>query len=95
MKNVSLGSLFKPLGKAFARFHLTIFIVFITAGLGVAVVVLNTILTESSTADGYTSPIDAGSIDQSTLDRIRELHGSDEDVPALTIPEGRVNPFGE
>jgi hypothetical protein len=95
MKNITIGSLFKPLSNLLARFHMTIFIVFITAGLSVAVLFLNSILTDTSSGDGYTSPIGAGSIDQATLERIKELHTSDEAVPASTLPEGRINPFGE
>ena len=96
MKNLSLGSLFKPIGRAFARYHMTLFIVFIVAGLGAAVLFLNGILTTvTTTSDGYTSPIDAGSIDQATLERIQQLHTSSESVPAPTLPSGRTNPFGE
>ena len=95
MKNITLGSLLKPITDLLSRFHMTIFIVFITAGLSVAVLFLNSILTDTSPADGYTSPIDAGSIDQATLERIKELHTSDEAVPSAVLPEGRINPFGE
>jgi hypothetical protein len=95
MKNLSLGSLFKPLGRLFGRFHMTLFIVFIVACLTFAVVTLNSILAFTSVSDGYTSPIDAGTIDQTTLDRIKELHTSDEAVPALVLPAGRLNPFAE
>jgi hypothetical protein len=95
MKNISLRSLFKPLAKILARFHMTVFIVLIVAGLTVSVLFLNAMLTSSSTADGYVSPTDIGSIDQSTLERIRELHTSAEPPASLDLPTGRVNPFGE
>lgn len=95
MKNISVGSLFTSIGHQFGRFHMTLFIVFITAGLSMAVLFLNNILTDTSSSDGYTSPIDAGSIDQATLERIKELHTSEEAVPDAAFPEGRVNPFGE
>jgi hypothetical protein len=95
MKNITVGSLFKPLINLLGRFHMTIFIVFITAGLSVAVLFLNSILTDTSAGEGYTSPIGAGSIDQTTLERIKELHTSDETIPTTVLPEGRINPFGE
>jgi len=95
MKNITLSSLFKPLGRLLRSIHMTLFIVFIVACLTVAVLFLNTILNDTSAADTYTSPIDAGSIDQTTLDRIKELHTSDEAVPGITFPEGRINPFAE
>jgi len=88
MKNISLNSLLKPVAKVITRFHMTVFIVLIVAGLAGAVLFLNAMLTSSSTADGYTSPIDVGSIDQSTLERIRELHTSDNqpsDWPSQSV----------
>lgn len=96
MKNLSISMLFKPFVLLFRKFHLTLFIVAVVAGLAGAVLLLNTMLTNLSAVDeGYTSPIGAGTIDQATLDRIKELHTSDETVPASTLPQGRTNPFGE
>ena len=95
MKNISLDTIIKPLKQIFVRFHMTIFIVFVVAGLAAAVILLNTLLTASSTSDGYTSPIDAGSVDQATLERIKELHSSSEMPANPALPSGRINPFGE
>jgi len=88
-------SFLKPIGTLFRKFHLTLFIVFITAGLSYAVITFNNLLIESSTDSTYVSPIGAGSIDQATLDRIKALHTSDEPIPASTQPAGRINPFSE
>lgn len=79
----------------FTRFHLTIFIVFIAAGLSYAVMTFSALLDESSTDTTYTSPIDVGSIDQATLERINDLHTSDDKTPEFTTPSGRINPFAE
>lgn len=95
MKNADLATLLKPVGVIFRRFHLTIFIVFIVAGLGYAVLSFNTLLAQSSTDTSYTSPIDAGSIDQATLQRINALHTSENPTPPTTMPSGRINPFSE
>lgn len=96
MKNITIGTLFKPFTLLFRKFHLTLFIVFIAACLAGAVLLISDTLNNLSTADqGYTSSIGAGSIDQATLDRIKELHTSDEEVPASVLPQGRTNPFGE
>jgi len=99
MKNANihldLKKLFKPVGSLFRRFHLTLFIVFITAGLSYAVYTFTNLLNESSIDSSYVSPHDAGTIDQATLDRIKALHTSDEPIPASTLPAGRVNPFSE
>jgi len=95
MKNLTLSSLFKPLGNIFRRFHMTIFIVFIVAGLAYAVLSFSMLLGESSTDSSYVSPITAGTIDQATLDRIKALHTSDTATPALVPTPGRINPFSE
>jgi hypothetical protein len=95
MKNISIGSLLKPIGHFFARFHLTLFILVVASGLGCAVLLLNGILTDTSAAEGYVSPIGTGSIDQATLDAIKALHTSDETVTDKTLPEGRINPVAE
>jgi len=95
MKNVTLSSLFKPLVPLLKRYHLTIFIVFVVAGLGFAVFTFTNILNETSTDANYTSPITAGTIDEATLNRIKALHTSDEAAPVLVTPSGRINPFSE
>lgn len=96
MKNLTLRSVLKPFGLLFQKFHFTLFIVLVIAGLGSAVVLLNTMLSgQSELGDGYKSSIEAGTIDQATLDRIKELHTSNETVPAGDLPSGRINPFGE
>jgi hypothetical protein len=96
MKNLTVRSLLKPFALLFQRFHFTLFIVLIVAGLGGAVLLLNSMLFNlSGVDDGYTSSIEAGTIDQATLNRIKELHTSKETVPSGDLPSGRVNPFGE
>ena len=93
MKNTSLS--FKPIATLFRRYHLTIFIVFVAAGLGFAVFTFTELLGKTSTDSSYRSPISAGSIDQATLERIKSLHSSDEAAPILVQPAGRINPFSE
>jgi hypothetical protein len=96
MKNITIHSLTKPFALLFQKFHFTLFIVLVVAGLGGAVLLLNSMLTNLSKVDeGYTSSIDAGTIDQATLDRIKELHTSNGVIPADNLPSGRINPFGE
>lgn len=96
MKSISLSKIFRPIGKFFIRFHMTFFIVFIVACLVSAVLLLNKILNDAAlSGDNYTSPIRPGEIDQATLDRIKELHTSNDGAQNLQLPSGRVNPFGE
>ena len=95
MKNAKLSFSFKPIAAIFKRYHLTLFIVFVTAGLAIAVLTFSNLLAQSSIDTTYTSPIEAGTIDQATLNRIKALHTSDEDAPAISLPSGRTNPFSE
>lgn len=95
MKDLTLSSLFKPIAPLFKKYHLTIFIVFVVAGLGYAVFTFTNLLGQTSTDSSYTSPISAGTIDQATLDRIKALHTSDQPTPAIVTPPGRTNPFSE
>lgn len=95
MKNMSVSSLLKPVTHLLGRFHMTIFIVLVSAGLAGAVMILNIVLSDNPGTDGYTSSIGGGSIDQNTLQRITSLHTSDETLTPLTLPSGRVNPFAE
>jgi hypothetical protein len=62
--------------------------------MAASVVLINQTLTESSSED-YNSNIDAGSIDQTALERIQSLHPSSEPAAAPAMPAGRVNPFAE
>lgn len=95
MKKISLASLFSPVIHTFMRYHITIFIVFAVSGLGYAVFTFSNLLEASSTDSSYTSKIGAGSIDQTTLQRIKALHSSNEASPAIIAPSGRTNPFSE
>jgi len=85
----------KPLKKLSKRFHLTLFFVLIVGGLSGAVLVINNTLKDNTTDPGYTSSINAGSIDQVTLDRLNTLHTSTQGTTAHTLPAGRINPVGE
>ena len=94
--NVDLSlKVFKPLGRAFKRYHLTPFIVLVTVGLVASVYLLTTILNDAAVDDSYESPINAGTIDQQTLNRINALHTSDDPSPAPNPAAGRTTPFSE
>lgn len=93
--NLDLSTVFKPIGRLFSRYHLTLFILFILACLTAAVLLLSAILNDASLGDNYQSPIGAGSLDQTTLDRINALHTSRDTLPPATEAQGRINPFSE
>jgi hypothetical protein len=94
MKSISISPL-KPITFIISRYQVTLFFLFIMAGLIAAVLLLNSIITDSTLGENYTSPISAGSIDQATLDRLQSLHTSNEKFPAESHPQGRLNPFSE
>jgi hypothetical protein len=95
MKRIRTNSFARLTRTFFRRFHLTVFIVCIVAGLSYAVISFSELLDSSSADTGYTSAIDAGSIDQATLERINNLHESDSKTTTLITPAGRINPFTE
>ncbi len=88
------SSFLKPVKAFFRRFHLLIFFVFIVGCMAASVMLINQALAESSSQD-YSSTINAGSIDQATLERVQALHPSSEPAAPPSLPSGRVNPFAE
>lgn len=85
----------KPLKRLTKRFHLTLFLILVISALAGAVLVINNTLEDSSIDSGYTSSINAGTIDQVTLTRLNALHTSAEGSAAPTLPAGRINPVSE
>lgn len=76
------------------RFHLLLFFVFIVGCLAASIVLINKTLTDTPD-EAYTSPINAGTIDQATLERIQTLQPSSQPTQPPALPEGRTNPFAE
>jgi hypothetical protein len=87
--------MFGSIASGFQKYSVTIFFVVLTGGLAAAVLILNSTLSEASDTSGYTSSLDATTFDQTTIDRVKQLHTSSEPVPAATVPAGRTNPFSE
>lgn len=93
-KNTHSSSTFRPLGHFFQRFHLILFFILVSGLVAAAVILINNALTEPSQEE-YTSTINAGSIDQATLERVQSLHSSTQSTAAPELPAGRINPFAE
>jgi len=87
------GSFSKRLVSFAKRFQLLIFFILVVSFLAAAVILINKTLTDSSSQQ-YTSTIEAGTIDRTTLERIQSLHASGQ-PSSVQLPEGRVNPFAE
>jgi len=94
-KDVSFKSIIEGLAEVFKRYNLTIFMIVLAVGLGTAVLLLNNTLQKSSDTSGYSSSLDITSFDQTTIDKIKQLHTSTEFTGGVTLPAGRINPFGE
>lgn len=95
MKNKSAVEAIKDIVNSIKRYTVTIFIVLIVSGLSYAVILLNTILQDASDTTGIKSSLDNSGFDQATIERVKQLHTSDEKLPDLALPTERVNPFAE
>jgi hypothetical protein len=94
-KKTNSIDILKPIKRLSKRFHLILFFVFIVACLSAAVLLINNTLKESETDPNYTSSINAGYIDQATLNRLNDLHTSTQAPPQTPLQPGRSNPVNE
>ncbi len=95
-KKVSADTLLKPFSVLLKNFHLTLFFVIVSAALIGAVILINKTIADSEQASAdYQSSINAGSIDEPTLQRLQALQPSGAPGAAEPLPEGRINPFNE
>lgn len=95
MKNKDIASFFAPIATAFRRYSLTIFIVVLVSGLATAVLMLNSTLQQASNTSNYGSSLDITTFDQATINRVKQLHTSDDQTSTFTLPPGRTDPFSE
>lgn len=94
--DINLSRIVSFVGSIFQRFHTTIFIVVIVMGLSYAVLSLSSLLSEAADTTNTTTNLPGqDNNDQTTLDRIEELHTSADAPSSIELPEGRINPFVE
>ena len=84
---ITIGSI----GKVFAKFHLTIFIVVFVGGLAFAVIILTNIFNDSSPVTTDSISGNQTNLNQQTIDKITQQGDSKQ----YNIPDGRTNPFSE
>lgn len=84
----------QPVVTFFKRYHLVIFVVIAVALLSVAILMLSGVVNKASGADAPPQSPSPG-FDQATIDRIKELKTSDQPSTPLSLPDRRINPFGE
>ena len=93
---LSTASLKLTLGRFFRRYHLLIFTIGVLGGLSVCMLLINGIIIKSSDISGYEPAATNTSFDQDTIERIKELHSSQDAAPDdLNLGNGRSNPFVE
>jgi len=97
MNNISITASFKQFINLFARYNLVIFIVLISAGLVVSVLILNNIVSQptNNSSNPSTNPTATSTFDQSTINRLNKLETSANNTSYQTLPAGRNNPFSE
>lgn len=94
-KDIKLSAILAPITKAFKKYNLTMFIVALVGGLAIAVLMLSSALQKASDTSDYTPATDSSSFDQTTINRVKQLHSSTEQSTEYTLPTGRTNPFSE
>ena len=94
--NLSLAPLKKSLSAFLHRFHVLVFVIIALGGLIWAILILNSIIVQSSSDDdGYAAPASTAAFDQATIKRIEDLKTRDQASGELDLSKGRSNPFVE
>lgn len=88
----SLDSVKQPVANFLHRYHLIIFIVVVVGLLIFVMFKINSII-QSSSSSNATAPT-AQKFDQTTMDKIRNLHSSGSSTKPLKLT-GRYSPFVE
>ena len=91
-QSINLGGLGSSIGKFFGRYHLLLFFIATSAGLGFSLV---TVISIVSTPDAGMTPVTPTSttFDKSTMDRLDTLQSADTNAP-LELPKNeRINPL--
>lgn len=94
MKQMDVTMLLSKIGRLFKRFHTTVFIIAVVAGLAYAVISLSTLVTNANAGVGGTSTAESITFDTATMDQLKTLHTS-EQIPTIELPPNRINPFSE
>lgn len=94
MKNNSINNPLKQFVNLLSRYNLVIFIVLVTGGLILSIIMLNNILTQPYSNNTEPSTT-VTTFDQLTINRLVKLETSAKNTNYRTLPSGRINPFSE
>lgn len=94
MKDISKIISIRQFTRLLVRFNFVIFIVLVTSGLIMSVMILNSILARPY-ADNNGSNGATTTFDQQTINRLNKLNVSTNNTNYQTLPSGRTNPFSE
>lgn len=93
-QSIDLRSIQKTLSLFLGRFHAIIFFVILSGLLIGCIVVILSIINLSGTSDPGTDAQVDQSFDETTIDRLNQLQGTDSDKE-FQLPDGRINPLAE
>lgn len=94
MKNILINNPFESLTKIISKYNSVLFIVIVTTGLTVSILILNDILNRpysNGSITGNSSTI----FDTQTINRLNQLQSSTNNTSYKTLPSGRASPFSE
>ena len=77
------------------KHHAVLFTTLLCLLLGIAVLSLEQVLAASNDPTSDATPSTIDTFDQSTIDKIKQLHNSSDLSAPLTFPTPRANPFAE
>ncbi|MFZ2544676.1 MAG: hypothetical protein WAW80_01740 [Candidatus Saccharimonadales bacterium] len=92
--NNQLVVILDPLRKIISKYHALLFFAVIALSFAFAIYSLNDVLSLSNTTTEKVSSNISG-FDQKTIDKIKNLHGSNDTADSVVFPTPRSNPFVE
>lgn len=90
--DISIDAIKQRLTHVLGRYHFLLFFIVLSAGIGAAILFLNSAIAKSDEANGYTSNVNTINFDTQTIDRIRKLKSQEQATDQIES-NGRTNPF--
>lgn len=87
--NIQLGTILEPLAHFVKRFHTLLFFLLVSAGLFVAILMIMSVVSLSSTTSSTANQAVSGSFDEQTINRLQQS------TTSPTKHSGRLSPFSE
>lgn len=91
--NFSLAQTGHLVGKFFHRFHIIVFVLLSLGGLIAATFLMFRLVNQSEARTDTSAP--NITFNQTTIDKLKRLQTSSEDINPDNVPKGKRNPFAE